>query len=102
MTSSPSNTSWVRTIKSPFRKARTFFNNNHSHQGSAPAAATTRAHRRNKSRHAEGHDDDDKKMIDLQLEGEVMACTYEDVQVMWSILDKSNKQPRSSLCNVNS
>lgn len=101
MTSSPSNTSWVRTIKSPFRKARTFFNNNHSHQVSA-AAATTRAHRRNKSRHPEGHDDDDKKMTDLQLEGEVMACTYEDVQVMWSILDKSNKQQRSSLCNVNS
>jgi hypothetical protein len=24
-----------------------------------------------------------------QLYGEVMACTYEDVQVMWSMLDKA-------------
>ncbi|KAL8100519.1 hypothetical protein AgCh_032685 [Apium graveolens] len=101
MTSSPSNTSWVRTIKSPFRKARTLFNNNQSHRASAPAT-TTRAHKRNKSRQPQGQDDDDKKMRDLQLEGEVMACTYEDVQVMWSILDKANNKPRSSLCNVNS
>ncbi|KAL1832650.1 hypothetical protein ACET3Z_002301 [Daucus carota] len=95
MTSSPSNTSWVRTIKSPFRKARTLFNTNQN-----PSAATTKAHKRNKSRQPQGQDDD-KKMIDLQLEGEVMACTYEDVQVMWSILDKANNKPRSSLCNVN-
>lgn len=32
------------------------------------------------------------------LHGEVMACGYEDVQVMWSILDKSN----SSACNITS
>lgn len=44
-----------------------------------------------------GHDDD-KRMMDLQLEGEVMACAYEDVQVMWSILDKS----KARICNVNS
>lgn len=25
----------------------------------------------------------------MDLHGEVMACGYEDVQVMWSILDKS-------------
>ncbi|RZR76320.1 hypothetical protein BHM03_00001005 [Ensete ventricosum] len=25
----------------------------------------------------------------VKLHGEVMACTYEDVRVMWSILDKS-------------
>jgi hypothetical protein len=24
-----------------------------------------------------------------QLYGEVMACTYEDVQVMWTMLDKA-------------
>ncbi|KAK1385488.1 TBC1 domain family member 22A like [Heracleum sosnowskyi] len=100
MTSSPSNTSWVRTIKSPFRKARTLFNNNPNHHASA-AATTTKAHKRTKSCQPQGQDDD-KKMIDLQLEGEVMACTYEDVQVMWSILDKANNKPRSSLCNVNS
>lgn len=34
----------------------------------------------------------------MDLQGEVMACAYEDVQVMWSILDKS--KPR--LCNVTS
>lgn len=27
-------------------------------------------------------------MVNLQVE--VMACSYDDVQVMWSILDKSN------------
>ncbi|CAL9153707.1 unnamed protein product [Musa hybrid cultivar] len=26
----------------------------------------------------------------MALHGEVMACSYHDVQVMWSILDKSN------------
>ncbi|KAF4352451.1 hypothetical protein G4B88_018883 [Cannabis sativa] len=32
-----------------------------------------------------------------QLEGEVMACAYEDVQVMWSILDKSNSNSNPTL-----
>lgn len=32
------------------------------------------------------------------LHGEVMACAYEDVQVMWSILDKSKSTP----CNITS
>lgn len=41
---------------------------------------------------------EDKRMMDLQLQGEVMACPYEDVQVMWSILDKSNQR----MCNVSS
>lgn len=34
----------------------------------------------------------------MDLQGEVMACAYEDVQVMWSILDKS----KSSTCNITS
>lgn len=34
----------------------------------------------------------------MDLQGEVMACAYEDVQVMWSILDKS----KSSACNITS
>jgi len=34
----------------------------------------------------------------MDLHGEVMACGYEDVQVMWSILDKS----KSSACNITS
>ncbi|CAA0837404.1 Unknown protein [Striga hermonthica] len=62
--------SWVRTITSPFRKACTFFNHNHHH------------HRDKKSQQEQEH-----RGMDLQ--GEVMACAYEDVQVMWSILDKS-------------
>ncbi|MBA0549772.1 hypothetical protein Golob_020786 [Gossypium lobatum] len=32
----------------------------------------------------------------MDLHGEVMACAYEDVQVMWSILDKS----KSTACNI--
>ncbi|KAJ4967731.1 hypothetical protein NE237_014432 [Protea cynaroides] len=64
--------SWVRTITSPFRKACTFFNNNR---------------RDNKSQPGHGHDN---RITDLQ--DEVMACGYEDVQVMWSILD--NSKPR--------
>jgi hypothetical protein len=34
----------------------------------------------------------------MDLQGEVMACAYEDVQVMWSILDKS----KSAACNITS
>lgn len=30
-----------------------------------------------------------EKTTSSQLYGEVMACTYEDVQVMWSMLDKA-------------
>ncbi|CDO98682.1 unnamed protein product [Coffea canephora] len=63
-------TSWVRTISSPFRKARTFFNQ--------------QSPRDDKSKQPAGHE---KRVMDLQVE--VMACAYEDVQVMWSILDKS-------------
>lgn len=39
----------------------------------------------------------EKRVMDLQLQGEVMACAYEDVQVMWSILDKS----KSIACDIN-
>ncbi|CAA2969632.1 uncharacterized protein LOC111371225 [Olea europaea var. sylvestris] len=67
-------TSWYRTITSPFRKACTFFN----HQ----------QHRDKKSH--QGPEHGDQSVTDLH--GEVMACTYEDVQVMWSILDKSKIQ----------
>lgn len=35
----------------------------------------------------------------MDLHGEVMACAYEDVQVMWSILDKSKS---AAACNVTS
>ncbi|XP_057786624.1 uncharacterized protein LOC131004055 [Salvia miltiorrhiza] len=65
--------SWVRTITSPFRKACTFFNQNQP--------------RDKKSQQGR----QEKCIMDLQ--GEVMACAYEDVQVMWSILDKN--KPRT-------
>ncbi|XP_016509848.2 uncharacterized protein LOC107827269 [Nicotiana tabacum] len=67
-------TSWVKTITTPFRKARTFFNNQQSPRDSP----------REKKSQEEGSEN---HVVDLQ--GEVMACAYEDVQVMWSILDKS-------------
>ncbi|CAL9037543.1 unnamed protein product, partial [Musa banksii] len=60
--------SWVRTITSPFRKACTLIN---------PP--------RQKNPQPEAHD-----RHRMALHGEVMACSYHDVQVMWSILDKSN------------
>nr|XP_017221965.1 PREDICTED: uncharacterized protein LOC108198698 [Daucus carota subsp. sativus] len=84
--SSSANTSWVKTITTPFRKARTFF---------VPGGTSTRSSTKSPLHH-QGHED--KRMRDLQLEGEVMACAYEDVQVMWSILDKSNQR----VCDVSS
>ncbi|CAA3017962.1 uncharacterized protein LOC111373096 [Olea europaea var. sylvestris] len=64
--------SWYRTITYPFRKAcSTFFN----HQ---------------QQRDKKSQQGPEKSVMDLH--GEVMACTYEDVQVMWSILDKSKTQ----------
>ncbi|KAK4354941.1 hypothetical protein RND71_027135 [Anisodus tanguticus] len=67
-------TKWVKTITSPFRKARTLFNQESS--------------RDHKKSHQEGPEN---HIVNLQVE--VMACPYEDVQVMWSILDKS--KPRT-------
>ncbi|KAG1326073.1 hypothetical protein COCNU_01G000070 [Cocos nucifera] len=58
--------SWVRTITSPFRKACTLLN--------PPRDKKSQT----------GHDHHG-----MNLHGEVKACSYEDVQVMWSILDKS-------------
>ncbi|KAK1277758.1 hypothetical protein QJS04_geneDACA015782 [Acorus gramineus] len=60
--------SWVRTITSPFRKACTILNISKDQK---------------KARKG------DESHYCMNLHGEVMACAYEDVQVMWSILDKS-------------
>ncbi|KAG1328307.1 hypothetical protein COCNU_01G022410 [Cocos nucifera] len=68
--------SWVRAITSPFRKACTLF--------SPPP-------RDKKSQTAAGYDHHG-----LKLHGEVMACSYEDVRVMWSILDKSRPTNHNS------
>ncbi|WOL16406.1 hypothetical protein Cni_G25193 [Canna indica] len=62
--------SWVRTITTPFRKACTLIRPPSDHNKPQPA----------------GHNDRHR----MALHGEVMACSYHDVQVMWSILDKSS------------
>ncbi|KAH1120589.1 hypothetical protein J1N35_003749 [Gossypium stocksii] len=66
--------SWKKTIATPFRKACTFFNQ--------------------QPRDKKSQTEHEKHVMDLH--GEVMACAYEDVQVMWSILDKS----KSAACNI--
>ncbi|KAF3336202.1 hypothetical protein FCM35_KLT18788 [Carex littledalei] len=68
--------SWSRrmTWTWPFRKAKTT-----TPSSSAP-------HDSNNSNQSKGNDHHVKI-----LRGEVMACGYEDVHVMWSILDKSNQ-----------
>ncbi|OIV97324.1 hypothetical protein TanjilG_07076 [Lupinus angustifolius] len=70
--------SWKKTITTPFKKACTFFN-----------PQSPREHKKSQTER-ENH------VMDLQ--GEVMACGYGDVQVMWSILDKS----KSTTCNITS
>ncbi|XP_021752313.1 uncharacterized protein LOC110717835 [Chenopodium quinoa] len=69
--------SWVKTITSPFKKACTFLN----HQ--PPKDKKSKQENENTV---------------MALHGEVMACTYEDVQVMWSMLDKS----KTGACNMTS
>ncbi|CAO2838342.1 unnamed protein product [Amaranthus hypochondriacus] len=71
--------SWVKTITSPFKKACTFLNHQHP----------TKDNKKSKS---------ENENTVMALHGEVMACTYEDVQVMWSMLDKS----KSRACNMTS
>ncbi|XP_021889494.1 uncharacterized protein LOC110808335 [Carica papaya] len=78
--------SWKKTITSPFRKACTFFN--HQHQ---------QMEKVKKKKMDVGADHDEKGVRNLH--GQVMACGYEDVQVMWSILDKSKSEPN---CNMSS
>ncbi|KAE8077162.1 hypothetical protein FH972_015752 [Carpinus fangiana] len=72
-------TSWKKTITTPFRKACTFFNQQPRDPQKKPQPGN-----------------DENRGMDLH--GEVMACGYEDVQVMWSILDKS----KPTACNITS
>ncbi|XP_058730084.1 uncharacterized protein LOC131602092 [Vicia villosa] len=62
-------TSWKKTITTPFKKACTFFKDQ-----------PTRDLKKSQT-------EQERSVMDLQ--GEVMACGYEDVQVMWSILDRT-------------
>ncbi|KAI3951720.1 hypothetical protein MKW98_013778 [Papaver atlanticum] len=65
---------WVRTITTPFRKVGTLFNQNHLSRSDK------------KSQQGGGVYD-----LNRVLQGEVMACGYDDVQVMWyMMLDKSS------------
>ncbi|XP_019415409.1 PREDICTED: uncharacterized protein LOC109326941 [Lupinus angustifolius] len=70
--------SWKKTITTPFKKARTFFN-----------PQSPREHNKSLTERANSV---------MDLHGEVMACSYKDVQVMWSILDKS----KTTGCNITS
>ncbi|KAF4349390.1 hypothetical protein CsatB_007896 [Cannabis sativa] len=74
--------SWKKTIASPFKKACTFFNNQ-------PQQSRDPNHK--KSHHHDQLQENENSARNLH--GEVMACGYEDVQVMWSILDKSKSTP---------
>ncbi|CAN6326628.1 unnamed protein product [Urochloa humidicola] len=66
--------SWVRTITTPFRKMlNPQRDGKRHHQQQSPSAM----------------EHSGEMMERSQLYGEVMACTYEDVQVMWSMLDKA-------------
>ncbi|KAI3867436.1 hypothetical protein MKX03_022132 [Papaver bracteatum] len=85
---------WVRTITTPFRKVGTLFNQNHLSRSDK------------KSQQGGGVYDLNRVM---ELQGEVMACGYDDVQVMWSMmLDKSSSSSslkfnhhQLNICNVN-
>ncbi|KAE9602526.1 hypothetical protein Lal_00049781 [Lupinus albus] len=71
--------SWKKTITTPFKKACTLFNQQPPRDNSKKTQI-----------------EQEKCVMDLQ--GEVMACGYEDIQVMWSMLDKS----KSNGCNISS
>uniref|UniRef100_A0ACD5TY52 Uncharacterized protein n=1 Tax=Avena sativa TaxID=4498 RepID=A0ACD5TY52_AVESA len=97
--------SWKRTITTPFRKACTILSPQHgsarsddhgSGSGSEGGKKTPRARhqlKRSGAAAARGAEDVvESPSSTAQLYGDVMACAYEDVQVMWSMLD--NKQAR--------
>ncbi|KAL9233047.1 hypothetical protein vseg_008089 [Gypsophila vaccaria] len=63
-------TSWVKTITSPFKKACTFLNHQPPRDKKSKIEKESRV---------------------MALEGDVKACTYDDVQVMWSMLDNKSK-----------
>ncbi|WVZ96171.1 hypothetical protein U9M48_041841 [Paspalum notatum var. saurae] len=77
--------SWVRTITTPFRKmlnpqrdGKKTPRHHHHHHRQSPSSSSAME---------EQHSGEMERTS--QLYGEVMACTYEDVQVMWSMLDKA-------------
>uniref|UniRef100_A0A0D9WCI5 Uncharacterized protein n=1 Tax=Leersia perrieri TaxID=77586 RepID=A0A0D9WCI5_9ORYZ len=109
--------SWVRTITSPFRKARTILNqqsnssssnsgsissssddshhHHHRHRAKKPRRHSSSSSSSTPSTARGGGGDEAVEIRSSQLYGDVMACAYEDVQVMWSMLDN-----KSRLCNA--
>ncbi|CAM0958251.1 unnamed protein product [Alopecurus aequalis] len=95
--------SWKRTITTPFRKACTILSpqhggrsdDNQQHGSDAGSGRKTpRARHQLKQRSgvaaavARGGDvAAESPSTTAQLYGDVMACAYEDVQVMWTMLD---------------
>ncbi|KAF8724289.1 hypothetical protein HU200_021318 [Digitaria exilis] len=79
--------SWVRTITTPFRKACTIFvpqkDGKKPQQPNSGQCIHPQYIRPIHSmvEHVEAER--------AKLHGEVMACAYEDVQVMWSMLDQA-------------
>ncbi|RLN21981.1 uncharacterized protein C2845_PM07G07230 [Panicum miliaceum] len=66
--------SWVRTVTTPFRKAcNVFVPQKDGKKPQEPNSVMVQ------------HVDAER----AKLHGEVMACAYEDVQVMWSMLDQA-------------
>ncbi|WZY97132.1 hypothetical protein YC2023_069461 [Brassica napus] len=70
-------TSWKKTIATPFKKAATFFNQ--------PQQTP-----HNRHANAQAREEHERRTV-KELQSDVMACGYEDVLVMWSILDKSSQ-----------
>ncbi|MFQ6620879.1 hypothetical protein Gotur_003004 [Gossypium turneri] len=93
--------SWKKTIATPFRKACTFFNQQPRDKKSQTVKLINRFNFRfdfsltMNNKFFYGCTAEHEKHV-MDLHGEVMACAYEDVQVMWSILDKS----KSTACNI--
>ncbi|KAF6993656.1 hypothetical protein CFC21_010518 [Triticum aestivum] len=97
--------SWKRTITTPFRKACTMLSPQHGggrsddqHGGSGHDGKKTPRTRHHLKRSgaagaaamAQGEVVESPSTT-AQLYGDVMACAYEDVQVMWSMLDNKAK-----------
>jgi hypothetical protein len=94
--------SWKRTITSPFRKACTILSPQHSGSGRSDdqqhgseggkktPCARHQLKRSGPAASGMARRSDaavDSPSTTAQLYGDVMACAYEDVQVMWSMLD---------------
>uniref|UniRef100_A0ACD5W4K4 Uncharacterized protein n=1 Tax=Avena sativa TaxID=4498 RepID=A0ACD5W4K4_AVESA len=94
--------SWKRTITTPFRKACTILSPQHASASARTDDQHDGGKKTPRARHqlkrsgaaaavmARGGAGDvavDSPSSTAQLYGDVMACAYEDVQVMWSMLD---------------